>query len=52
VLSGAVHVHSGEQSRIVLAQQTVRYAADAPHAIVNEGKTKATAMLVVVHPKQ
>jgi transcriptional regulator with XRE-family HTH domain len=50
VLSGSVHVHSGDQSRVVAAQQTVRYAADAPHSIVNESKTRVTAILVVLHP--
>jgi len=52
VLSGALQVQSGNGTQHVAAQETIRYAADAPHAIINLGKSKANALLVVLHPPQ
>jgi XRE family transcriptional regulator, regulator of sulfur utilization len=51
VLSGQVRVTSGERAQHVVAAETARYAADVPHAILNEGKSRAVALLVVLHPR-
>ena len=51
VLSGQVSVSSGDRAQHVVAEETARYAADVPHAIVNEGKVRAVALLVVLHPR-
>jgi XRE family transcriptional regulator, regulator of sulfur utilization len=50
VLSGALRVQSGDGVQQVAVQETIRYVADAPHSITNMGKTKASALLVVLHP--
>lgn len=50
VLSGALQVQSGDNAHAVAAQETARYAADAPHSIVNTTKTVVHALLVVLHP--
>ena len=52
VLSGSLRVQSGDDVQQVAVQETIRYAADAPHAITNLGKSKASALLVVLHPPQ
>lgn len=48
VLEGGLTVESGEARQPAVAGETVRYRADQPHAIRNEGKTAARALLVVV----
>lgn len=52
VMSGALRVQSGEGVKQVARQETIRYAADVPHAITNIGKSAAIALLVVLHPPQ
>ena len=49
VLSGAVEVQAGGENARARKGETVRYAADVPHAIRNTNKTDAVALLVVVH---
>ncbi len=51
VLSGLVNVTSGDRSQHVVAGETARYAADVPHALINEAKSTAVALLVVLHPR-
>jgi XRE family transcriptional regulator, regulator of sulfur utilization len=51
VLSGSLSVMSGDKQQQVAAAETVRYAADVQHAIVNEGRASAVALLVVLHPR-
>lgn len=51
VLSGMVSITSGERSEQLTAGETARYAADVAHSIINEAKAKATALLVVLHPR-
>lgn len=51
VLSGQVSVTSGDRSQRIVTGETARYAADVPHAISNESKAKAVALLVVLHPR-
>ena len=51
VLAGSVTVHSGDQEITVATGETARYAADIKHAIVNDGKAKASVILVVLHPR-
>ena len=51
VLTGRVRVSSGDRTQHVVAEETARYAADVPHAIINEGKSRAVALLVVLHPR-
>ncbi|HTV80299.1 MAG TPA: XRE family transcriptional regulator [Steroidobacteraceae bacterium] len=51
VLNGLVSVTSGDRGLHVKPGETARYAADVPHAIINEGKSKAVALLVVLHPR-
>ncbi|MEM8631688.1 MAG: XRE family transcriptional regulator [Pseudomonadota bacterium] len=46
VLSGTIEVTSGEESEMLGAGDTARYAADAPHAI-RAPKGKAMALLIV-----
>jgi XRE family transcriptional regulator, regulator of sulfur utilization len=50
VMSGSLRVQSGDGIQQVAVQETIRYVADAPHSITNTGKTKASALLVVLHP--
>lgn len=50
VLNGSMHVQSGDGTHTVSAQETARYAADVSHAIGNNGKSIAQALLVVLHP--
>jgi transcriptional regulator with XRE-family HTH domain len=50
VLSGHLRVESAQTQSDLKANETARYAADAPHAIRNLGKDLATALLVVLHP--
>ncbi|MCE2944440.1 MAG: XRE family transcriptional regulator [Xanthomonadaceae bacterium] len=52
VLSGSLSVVSGDSIQSVAEHETARYAADLPHAISNSGKTRAVAILVVLHPLQ
>lgn len=52
VMSGSLRVQSGDGVKQVAAQETIRYAADVPHAITNTGKSQALALLVVLHPPQ
>jgi len=51
LLSGQVSVMSGDGIQQITAEETARYAADIPHAIINEGRSKAVALLVVLHPR-
>jgi XRE family transcriptional regulator, regulator of sulfur utilization len=51
VLRGLVSVTSGDRTQQVAADETARYAADVPHAISNDGKSQAVALLVVLHPR-
>lgn len=52
VISGSLSVASGDSVQPVAAQETARYAADLPHSISNSGKSRAIALLVVLHPSQ
>jgi len=52
VLSGTLRVQSGDAIQQVASEETVRYAADVPHSITNQSKSKASALLVVLHPPQ
>jgi XRE family transcriptional regulator, regulator of sulfur utilization len=52
VMSGSLRVQSGDGVKQAAAQETIRYAADVPHAITNTGKSQAVALLVVLHPPQ
>ncbi len=47
VIAGALMVESDGERTAVEEGQTVRYAADRPHAILNAGNAPATAVLVV-----
>jgi transcriptional regulator with XRE-family HTH domain len=49
VQSGQLEVTAGEAVQRVKAGETARYAVDQPHAIRNNGRTTATAVLAVVH---
>jgi XRE family transcriptional regulator, regulator of sulfur utilization len=49
VLSGALEVQAGSDTRRVKHGETARYAVDVSHAIRNPAKTSATALLVVMH---
>ena len=49
VYSGQISVQCGEHSAQPQAGQTVRYAADLPHALRNRSAKPATALLVVIH---
>jgi XRE family transcriptional regulator, regulator of sulfur utilization len=51
VLNGLVTISSGDRTQPVIVGETARYAADVPHAIVNEAKAQAIALLVVLHPR-
>jgi XRE family transcriptional regulator, regulator of sulfur utilization len=51
VLRGLVSVTSGDRTQQVAVEETARYAADVPHAICNDGKSQAIALLVVLHPR-
>jgi XRE family transcriptional regulator, regulator of sulfur utilization len=51
VLRGLLSVTSGDRTLQVAAEETARYAADVPHAISNDGKSQAVALLVVLHPR-
>jgi mannose-6-phosphate isomerase-like protein (cupin superfamily) len=51
VVSGQLTVSSGDRQQRVAAEETVRYAADVQHAIVNDGKSTAIGLLVVLHPR-
>jgi XRE family transcriptional regulator, regulator of sulfur utilization len=51
VVSGQMSVSSGDRQQRVGAEETARYAADVQHAILNEGKSTAIALLVVLHPR-
>lgn len=48
VLEGGLTVESGDTRQPVAAGETVRYRADQPHAIRNDGAAAARALLVVV----
>lgn len=48
VLTGTLEVRAGAESCRVRRGDTVRYAADVPHAIYNRGRSLATALLVVM----
>jgi XRE family transcriptional regulator, regulator of sulfur utilization len=48
VLEGVLKISSGDENQILTAAMTARYAADVPHAIVNQGKKPARALLVVL----
>ncbi len=49
VLSGNVELEVGSQIKKIKTGGTARYQADLPHAIRNQGKSEARALLVVVH---
>lgn len=49
VLTGVLEVRVGDEHSRVKHGETARYAVDLPHAIGNPGKTRATALLVVMH---
>lgn len=50
VLHGSLEVEVDGQSRRLRTGDTARYSADRTHAIRNNGKQAATALMVVVHP--
>ncbi|CAN7597444.1 helix-turn-helix domain-containing protein [Polaromonas sp. LjRoot131] len=47
VQSGAMTVRAGDSEVIVRSGDTARYPVDLQHSIANQGKTAATALLVV-----
>lgn len=51
VVSGQLSVSSGDRQQRVAAEETVRYAADVQHTIVNDGQLTAKGLLVVLHPR-
>jgi len=50
VLTGSMTVRAAGDEKKLKHGETARYGADVAHAIVNPGKSAATALLVVVHP--
>ncbi len=48
VLTGALEVQAGGETRRLRHGETARYAVDVPHSIRNSGKTAATGVLVVM----
>lgn len=50
VLSGSLQIEAGDSQQRVDQGETARYAADQAHAIRNDGKELAVALLVVLHP--
>jgi XRE family transcriptional regulator, regulator of sulfur utilization len=50
VLSGSLEVTAQGVTSKLKAGETARYAVDGPHAIRNNAKSAATALLVVLHP--
>jgi|SRR5579862_137162 len=50
VLRGAMKLTAGDTTRLLKVGDTARYFADQAHAIRNGGKSKASGLLVVVHP--
>ena len=52
VMSGSLRIQSGDGVKQAARQETIRYAADVAHAIINTGKSAAVALLVVLHPPQ
>ncbi len=49
VQQGSLQVSSGEEQSELRAGDSAHYAADVPHAIVNAGRSDATAFLVVIY---
>jgi XRE family transcriptional regulator, regulator of sulfur utilization len=49
VIKGSLQVEAGSLQQAVSQGETVRYAADQPHAIRNAGTQEAIALLVVLH---
>jgi XRE family transcriptional regulator, regulator of sulfur utilization len=47
---GSMLLHAAQDSQELKTGETARYAADGPHSIRNNGKSVASAWLVVVHP--
>ena len=50
VLSGSLEVSAQGVTSKLKAGETARYAVDGPHAIRNNAKSAASALLVVLHP--
>jgi XRE family transcriptional regulator, regulator of sulfur utilization len=50
VLTGSLEVTASGLTSKLKAGETARYAVDGPHAIRNNTKSAATALLVVLHP--
>ena len=48
-LAGSIEIQSGEALARLKPGETARYAADRPHAIRNNGRGVAQALLVVLH---
>jgi transcriptional regulator with XRE-family HTH domain len=48
VREGTLKIISGEEEQVLNPGMTGRYAADVPHAIRNDGKKAAQALLVVI----
>ena len=51
VFNGQLQVASGDKHQQVATSETARYAADVQHSIVNEGKSTAVGLLVVMHTR-
>ncbi|MFC3050683.1 helix-turn-helix domain-containing protein [Kordiimonas pumila] len=47
-VSGRFLIKSGESEQHLKEGDTVRYAADVPHAIINDGKTESRGFLLVL----
>jgi transcriptional regulator with XRE-family HTH domain len=50
VASGIMELQVADASQRLKASETARYPADCKHTIRNNGKTSASAWLVVIHP--
>jgi quercetin dioxygenase-like cupin family protein len=49
VLDGVLKIFSGDNGQSLATNSTARYAADVPHAIRNDGRKSAKAVLVVIN---
>ncbi|KMQ81113.1 putative transcriptional regulator [Candidatus Burkholderia pumila] len=49
VLNGSIEIDASGMTRWLKSGETARYAADDAHAIRNVGRSKAKALLVVIH---
>lgn len=50
-MTGSIEITAGSAQQRLKAGETARYSADQAHCIRNVGKTPASALLVVIHPR-